>query len=96
MNRINGFYHAEIALLLIAFLFFMPLTTAAETAATITKEDLSSMLDDPLLLILDVRTGKDWSSSEFKIKGAQRVSLDQLDSWAKKITPDKKIVLYCA
>jgi rhodanese-related sulfurtransferase len=54
------------------------------------------MLDDPDLLVLDVRRGKDWTSSEFKIKGATYAKPDAYDTWANTYPKDKKIVLYCA
>ena len=53
-------------------------------------------LADPDVIIFDVRTGSDWKASEFKIKGAVRVSSDSVDSWAAKYAKDKTLVLYCA
>ena len=61
-----------------------------------TTDELKSMLDDPDILILDVRKGKDWKSSEFKIKGATYVKPESYDEWANKFPKSKKIVLYCA
>ena len=49
-----------------------------------TKEELRPMLENKDLLILDVRKGKDWSASEFKIKGAVRVDPRKVDSWADR------------
>jgi rhodanese-related sulfurtransferase len=47
-------------------------------------------------MILDVRKGKDWKSSEFKIKGASRANPKELDKWAETYPKDKTFVLYCA
>jgi hypothetical protein len=61
-----------------------------------TTDELKAMLDTPDLLILDVRRGKDWKSSEFKIKGASHYKPENYDEWASSIPKSKKIVLYCA
>ncbi len=62
----------------------------------VTKEELKPMLDDPDLVILDVRSGKDWKSSEFKIKGATYVASNKYADWAGSYPKDKKYVVYCA
>ena len=61
-----------------------------------TTDELKAMLDDPDLVILDVRRGKDWTSSEFKIKGATHYKPENYDDWASSIPKSKTIVLYCA
>ena len=70
-------------------------TNAAETPR-MSKEELKAMLDSPDLIILDVRVGKDWKASEYKIKGAVRVDARDFGSWANKFPKDKTLVLYCA
>jgi len=57
---------------------------------------LKAMLDDPQLLIIDVRTPKDWNSSDKKIKAAVRQDPNKVAEWGKALPKDKKIVLYCA
>ena len=69
---------------------------AGSDAALMTKEELKAVLDDPDLVILDVRTGKDWTSSEFKIQGARYVEAKAYDDWAGTYPKSKKFVLYCA
>jgi len=69
---------------------------AGSDVPLMTIDELSAMLDDPDLLVLDVRRGKDWTSSEFKIKGATYAKPDAYDTWANTYPKDKKIVLYCA
>ena len=61
-----------------------------------TKEELKTNLDDPDVVIVDVRVGKDWKGSEFKIKRAVRENPSEFSSWAEKYPKDKTIVLYCA
>jgi hypothetical protein len=43
-----------------------------------------------------VRRGKDWSSSEFKIKGAVYADPGDYKNWTGVYPKEKKIVLYCA
>lgn len=69
---------------------------AKSEVALMTKDELKSMMDDPDLVILDVRKGKDWTSSEFKIKGAAYVKPQEYASWAGTYPKSKKFVLYCA
>lgn len=61
-----------------------------------TKDELKAMLGNPDLVMVDVRSGKDWTDSEMKIKGAVREDPRDVESWAKKYTKDKILVLYCA
>jgi rhodanese-related sulfurtransferase len=69
---------------------------AAADVPLITKEELKPLVDDPNIIILDVRRGKDWSSSEFKIKGAVHADPNDYKNWAGVYPKEKKIVLYCA
>ena len=71
-------------------------TAPAGNVPLMTTDELKAMLDDPELVILDVRRGKDWTSSEFKIKGATYAKPEAYDTWANTYPKDKKIVLYCA
>ncbi len=68
--------------------------SAAADVPIITKEELKVQLDSSEIMILDVRTGKDWKSSEFKIKGAVRANPNEFDKWAETYPKNKKFVLY--
>ncbi len=72
-----------------------PATALCADVPMITKEELKAMLDNPNLVIFDVRLGSDYFGSDSKIKGAGRP-----DYGVKKIVPpeysDKTIVIYCA
>lgn len=59
-------------------------------------DELKSRLNDPSLIIIDVRAPGDWKASSTKIKGAFREVLDTIEEWAPKYDKDKTIVLYCA
>jgi len=69
---------------------------SSDDAPLMTIDELKTMLDDPDLVILDVRRGKDWTSSEFKIKGAVYLKPEAYAEWADTYPKDQKIVLYCA
>jgi len=69
---------------------------SASSDGIITKEELVKAIDDPDLVIVDVRTGRDWRSSEFKIKGAVRADLSKLDTWISQQAKGKRYVTYCA
>ncbi len=60
------------------------------------KDELKSLLGSENLVVLDVRTGRDWSSSEFKIEGAVRAPSADFSSWGTSYAKDATIVLYCA
>ncbi len=60
------------------------------------KDELKAMLGNPDLVVLDVRADKDWSSSEFKIKDAVRLTGDTMDVVLKEILKEKTLVFYCA
>lgn len=59
-------------------------------------DTLKTRLDDADVIVLDVRTGPDWSSSELKIKGARRTDPRAFDTWSADLDRSKTIVLYCA
>ena len=72
------------------------LALADKEVPRISIDELKGMLDSKDFILLDVRAGKDWTSSELKIKGAVREDPKAFDSWAGKYPKDKKLVLYCA
>ena len=71
-------------------------TTAKDTVGKITKEELKARMNDPNVVIVDVRLGKDWKASESKIKGAVRVEQHNVLSLADKYPKDPTLVFYCA
>ena len=70
--------------------------SGTEDVPRMDKETLKGMLDNSDVLIVDVRTGKDWDASEFKIKNAKRMDPGEVDSWKGQLRKDKTLVLYCA
>lgn len=69
---------------------------AKDAVTRITKEDLRAKLNDPHVVLVDVRLGKDWKASESKIKGAVRVDPDDLLSLVDAYPKDTMLVFYCA
>lgn len=68
----------------------------AAAGGIITKEQLREIIDDPDVVVLDVRTGRDWRSSEFKIKGAVRANPSEFGEWISQQDKGKRFVTYCA
>ena len=82
-----------LSLTLVAVLFA---NAVAGSAPKMTKEELKPMLGDPDVVILDVRIGRDWKASEYKIEGAVRADYREVESVASRYGKDKTFVLYCA
>lgn len=74
---------------------FLTLSFAADPPR-ISKEELQAMLSNVDLVIIDDRSGADWSASEFKIKGAVREDPGKVEAWMDKYPRDKTLVFYCA
>ena len=62
----------------------------------ITKEELRRRIDNPDVIIVDVRTEPDWKASEVKIKRALYVPLSQVGKLAHTYSRDITLVFYCA
>jgi len=68
----------------------------SEAVPRMSIEELSKLLDDPAVVILDVRADSDWKTSPDKIKGAVRQDPKKVDTWSADYDKAKTIVLYCA
>ena len=85
----------------VAIVFIFSMTAVSWTAMKgaeverITKESLKEMLDDPMLVIMDVRVKSHWESSKRKIKGAIREDPKDVEAWMNQYDRDKTLVLYC-
>ena len=74
-----------------------PIMTWAKDVPRMTKEELKPLLGNPEVIIIDVRSARDWKSSQEKIQGAIREDPDEkAKSWAGKYNQEKMIILYCA
>ena len=85
----------RVVALLIALAVFAATPLFATSVPTMDKEELKSRLGSADLVILDVRQGRDWSTSEFKIKDALRVDKGDL-AMAMNYPKETTFVLYCA
>ena len=81
--------------LVLLFSFFLTTPLFAGSVQVMDKDELKTQLGSDNLVILDVRTGRDWSTSEFKIQDAVRVDGKDL-SVAEKFQKSDTFVLYCA
>ena len=61
-----------------------------------TKDELKARLDDPSILVIDVRVPSSWGKSASKIKGAIRENPEDVLTWSQEYSKDKTIVLYCS
>lgn len=68
---------------------------AVKEIPRMSKEELKANLDNKDVVIIDVRTPKDYDKSDYKIKGAVRENPMDVTFWFN-YPKDKKMVLYCA
>ncbi len=80
---------------LIVLIFCAGSVAFADQAPRMDKDELKAMLGQKDLVILDVRQGRDWSTSEYKIKDAVRVEGSDL-SVVNNYPKENTFVLYCA
>jgi rhodanese-related sulfurtransferase len=71
-------------------------TSAPNEAPRMSKEELKTRLGSSDLVLLDVRSGRDWAGSNQKITGAIRAAPEKFDVWKNKYPKSKTLVLYCA
>ena len=69
--------------------------TYASDVPRMGTDQLKAVLGSPDVIVVDVRTGADWNSSEFKIKGAVREDPEQVTAWMNNYPKDKTLVFYC-
>ncbi len=93
----SGYKNSVSLAIAVAVVLLAPFATVyGKDVSLITKEELRKIMTNEDVVILDVRTGRDWSSSEFKIQGAVRVDPKAVAQWQENYSKDKKFVLYCA
>ena len=86
-------------LLSLALMAVLTINAAAATVPKMARQshpDCRAWLDNPDVIVLDVRVGRDWKASEYKIEGAVRVDHSEVKSWASRYGKDKTLVIYCA
>jgi hypothetical protein len=92
--------HPRCSSMLAVFFFVLSCLLIAEAFAAdvpkMSKEDLQAKLGNPDVIIIDVRSEGDWTSSNTKIKGAIREDPPKVSSWMEKYPKDKTLVFYCS
>ncbi len=83
-------------LLLLSIFFFVGTSQLIAAVPTMSKDELKNHLGSDKVVILDARSGRDWSSSEFMIQGAVRAAGGDIATWSKNYQKDQTLVLYCA
>lgn len=86
----------KILLLLSLVLLIITPSAFAGDVPTMSKDELKTHIGKEDLVILDVRAGRDWSSSEFMIQGAIRAPGNKIATWSVNYKKDQTLVLYCA
>ena len=72
-------------------------TPTADSIPRMTIQELKERMDSgDRIVILDVRSAQDYSTSPNKIRGAIRIPLDQLKSRYTELPAAAEIVAYCA
>jgi len=93
---VNRTYILSIPVALLSVCLLFTGSLMAQDVPLMNIDELKGLLDDPNVVILDVRTNSDWQESTYKIQGALREEKSNFDSWAEKHPKDKTLVLYCA
>lgn len=94
----NSVAAVGLILALMAGILFYRSAASADSieAPRISIERVRQMLDDPDVIIIDVRTAKTWWRSPTKIANAVREELDSVEKWAAKYAKDKTLIFYCS
>lgn len=87
---------ARLGLMAALLLAVLGVSLAAAEAQRVDKDTLKGWLGRPDVLLIDVRSPKDWAGSTQKIQGAVRQDPGKLAVWGRNLPKDKTIVLYCA
>ena len=69
---------------------------AQENVPRMTKEELTPLIGDPNVIVIDVRSMGDWQKDALMIKGAVREDPVDVASWMDKYPKDKTLIFYCA
>ena len=85
-----------LGLVFIWLLFSATSLLAADDIQFVSPEELRESLGAENLSILDARSERGWSNSEFRIPGAIRVTWDNVDEWSSILPRGNKLILYCS
>ena len=80
----------------LALVLPLSVAVATDTVSIVSKETVKGWMDTGPVTILDARSGRDWTASEFKITTAHRVDPGNLNAWKDDYPKDSRLVIYCA
>jgi rhodanese-related sulfurtransferase len=83
------------AVFFLAVIFVFGGMANGDDVKRISKESLKSLLGSENVIVVDVRTARDYSSSDLKIKGALREDPSQVRKWMGKYEKEKTLIFYC-
>ena len=86
----------HVTIVTVFLLLAMSFAAGADYVPRMSVDELNSHLGEDKPLILDVRASRDWSGSNDKIVGAERVDPGNVNQWADNYAKEKTIVLYCS
>jgi hypothetical protein len=90
-------FFSILTLLAVVFLWvFAAAAVASDDVPRMGKQELKRLLGSDDVIILDVRTSREWEDSTSTIKGAIREDPQAFETWADRYPKDKILVLYCA
>jgi len=70
--------------------------SATDIVPRITVQELKAKMDKGEdIVIIDVRTGREYEESKIKMKGAIRIPIVQLENRINELPRDKEIITYC-
>ena len=78
-----------LGLLVSVLTILLSLPAGASEVSIISGIQLNRILDNPEIIIIDVRSSGDWRSSNIKIKGAVRKIPKKIESWAHDFPTDR-------
>jgi predicted GTPase len=78
----------------VALVIIFSIPARSDNVLRITKEELTSMLGNPDVIILDVDREGNWEDRDRKILGAVRENPKEIESWVNKYPKNKNLVLY--
>jgi rhodanese-related sulfurtransferase len=85
-----------VVLILVIFVS-TPSAVMAQHAPRLEKEALKEELDNPDVIVIDVRSASQWKASEWKIKNSVWEDPTEIESWANfKYSRENTFVLSCA
>lgn len=67
-----------------------------DNPSRVSVDDVRAMIErgDPVGFV-DSRNAIAWASSKIKIRGAQRVPIDEVDAHLERLPRDRRLIVYC-